>query len=156
MDGLGVNNSGSYEWDEIEGIELLHLHFEVSRILNDILITDFFNEPYEYGSGTFLEIGYYSFNNTDWIEFSAPESNLPSPITNGELLLSFSLAEPITDIWFKGPGLQNFHEDYGDFLENHEFSVAWINVIHTPGPATILLLASGLAGIAGFRKRYKP
>ena len=90
IDGLGVNNSGSYEWDEIEGLEFLHLHFKTSYNLNEILVTDLFYEPYAYGGEYFSEIGYYSFDNIDWIAFAAPESNLPSPITNGELLLSFS------------------------------------------------------------------
>ena len=56
-DGLGVNsysNSSTYEWDEIEGIERLHLHFNANKLLNEILITDLFYEPSNNISGQYL------------------------------------------------------------------------------------------------------
>ena len=55
-DGLGVNsysNSSTYEWDEIEGIERLHLHFNANKLLNEILITDLFYEPSNNISGQY-------------------------------------------------------------------------------------------------------
>ena len=56
---------------------------------NEILITDLFNEPYNYGEGSFLEQGQYSFDNSSWVSFEADEDQTPSPDTNGELTLSF-------------------------------------------------------------------
>ena len=55
-DGLGVNsysNSSTYEWDEIEGIERLHLHFNANKLLNEILITDLFYEQSNNISGQY-------------------------------------------------------------------------------------------------------
>lgn len=144
-DGLGVIYG--YEDDEVEGDESLHLHFDVAQFLNGILITDLFNEPYNYGEGSFLEQGQYSFDNSSWVPFEADEDQTPSPDTNGELTLLFPSSTLITDIWFQAPGWQN--------LEDHEFSIAKIDVTPAPEPAAILLLASGLAGLAGSGRKFR-
>jgi hypothetical protein len=146
VDGLGVN-SCSYEDDEIEGKEFLHLSFDTPQILNEILITDLFNEPYNWGcGGSYLEEGQYSFDKSAWEPFEADDSQIPGT-TNGELTI-FLASPTIDNIWFSAPGYKNC------WREDHEFSVAGIDVAPVPEPGTILLLGSGLVGFAGFRRRF--
>ena len=152
-DGIGVQRD--YEYDEIEEMELLHLHFDNAQLLNEILITDLFNEPYNYGEGSFLEQGQYSFDNSSWVSFEADEDQTPSPDTNGELTLSFPSSTVITDVWFQAPGWQTWDDTYGGWLEDHEFSVGGIDVSPVPEPSTMLLVVSGLIDLAGLRKRFR-
>lgn len=152
-DGIGIRYS--YENDEIEEAELLHLSFSTSQYLEEILLTDLFYEPYNDKSGSYCEIGQYSFDNSHWVPFEADFNQQPG--TNGELTLSFLPSTIITDIWFTAPGLENWDDNFGGYLEDHEFSLAQIEVsaTPTPEPATILLLGSGLIGFVGFRKRFR-
>jgi hypothetical protein len=146
-DGFGVRYS--YEGDEIEGPdERLHLSFSSDVQLTGLLVTDLFNEPFNDGGGSYLERGSYSFDNVNWTHFAANAAQTPG--TNGELYISLLASPPtITDLWFMSLGLV----DCGN--EDHEFSVAQIEVNTVPEPATMLLLGSGLIGIAGFgRKKF--
>ena len=145
-DGFGVRYY--YEEDEIEGAdERLHLSFDSAVRLNGFLITDLFYEPYNYESGSYSEKGYYKIDDADWIEFAADISQTPDPASNGELYISFASQPTITDIWFKSLGWQNCKR------EDHDFSVAQIEVNPVPEPATMLLLGTGLIGLASIGRR---
>ena len=144
-DGLGIRYS--YENDEIEQSEILYLLFDTPYVLHEILITDLFYEPENTGSGWFKEEGQYSINGGDWIDFIANESQTPS--TNGELSLIFSEATVISTIQFQAPGWKY------NGLQNHEFSLAEIDISPVPEPATILLFISGLIGLIGFRRKSR-
>ena len=146
-DGFGVRYD--YEDDEIEGCERLHLSFGSPVRLSSFLITDLFNEPYNWGSGSYLERGSFSFNNVNWTDFVAGSSQLPDPSSNGLLSYSFGSMPTITDIWFMSLGRTNYGK------EDHEFSVAQIEVNPVPEPASMLLLGSGLVAFAGIgRKKF--
>ena len=68
-DGIGIRYS--YENDEIEGSELLHLSFNAPQQLEQILFTDLFYERKNDRSGSFYERGQYSFDNSNWVSFQA-------------------------------------------------------------------------------------
>jgi hypothetical protein len=157
-DGIGIRHS--YENDEIEGSERLHLSFSTPQYLEKITFTDLFYESKNYGSGSFYEKGQYSFDNSNWVSFQADFSQQSG--TNGELTLSFASNPIITSVWFSAPGRQNWDNNYRGYLEDHEFSVAQIGVSSaavdvspTPEPSTMLLLGSGLVGLVGFRRKFR-
>jgi hypothetical protein len=142
-DGFGIYNPG-YEKDEIESPEKMHISFSTAVYVDYFDLTDLFYE----GSPRYEEIGWYNFDgdfDTSKVVFSQTDhSQEPDPLSNGEYQLDIN--QIITDIWFSSPGLVNCRE-------NHEFSVAGVEVSPVPEPATMLLLGSGLIGLAGIGRR---
>lgn len=101
-----------------------------------------------------------SFDNNNWVTFQADISQQSG--TNGELTLPFASNPIITNVWFSAPGRANWDNNYGGYLEDHEFSVAQIGVSSAavdvspaPEPSTMLLLGSGLIGLVGFRRKFR-
>jgi hypothetical protein len=163
-DGIGGGGS-SYEEDEWElnndyqiG-DYLHIVFDESVMLTEIHLTDFFYE--KRGDHWYEESGIVSFrdekgNTLGGGEFSQTDTTvLPSPASNGEyaidvasLIGAGTLAK---EIILSGIG----HRWVDGVREDHEFSVAGLNVNPVPEPATMLLLGSGLVGLAGFRRKFR-
>jgi hypothetical protein len=153
-DGLGVKSS--YEYDEVENPELLSLSFSKSVMLSSVLITDFFNETRH--NLAYDEIGWYALDLNDLSQFDTYKEefyayDLMMPELNaGNGQGTLFIGESINSITFSAPG-RMFS------LQDHEFSVAGVDVTAapTPEPATFLLIGTGLVGFAvpRIRKKFK-
>jgi hypothetical protein len=135
QDGFGVQFD--YEQDEIEGDELLELNFSMEVYVAEIHIADLFNE---WG---YREFGAYRLDDQPvWNPFFADEDQLIGT-TNGELtLLVGEWADTIT---FWAPGIIG--------CQNHDFTVAGVDVDPVPIPGAVWLLGSGLIGVIFFRRK---
>lgn len=136
-DGLGVRYA--YETDEIEGAETLLVEFSSAVWLQDVQLTDLFNE-----SG-YLEVGYYELNDSGaLVGFSADPSQ--GSATNG--VRSLSIGSFVTSIAFTAPGRIGG--------QSHEYSVSGLRFEGTqpvPEPASAVLFGAGLAVVAcAFRR----
>jgi hypothetical protein len=141
-DGFGVRYA--YERDEIEGSdERLVISFSEAIYIGEVHLTDLF---YEHG---YRERGWLELNSSgspEW--FIADWSQLPSPASNGELIVSVD--EMATSITFGAPG-RRLAADQG-----HEFSVAGIDATRPmPEPTSMVLFTTGgvLVARAVSRKR---
>jgi hypothetical protein len=140
-DGFGVMQGGGYEGDEIEGVEMLVVDFSTNTYVNDFYLTDFFWEH------DYQEQGSWSLDNSSWYSFQqAADPLVALGNSNGEYILPIN--SYVDSIYFSAPGYLNG--------QNHEYSVAGVDVAPVPEPATLLLLGTGLIGVAGFgRKKLK-
>jgi hypothetical protein len=141
VDGYGVRLD--YEMDEIEGIEELRISFSEALFVNEIHLTDLFNEH------GYIETGWYVLNDVSpQVLFAAEPDQTPSPATNGVKVLD--VHQMVTSISFGAPGLING--------ENHEFSVSGLDIaqpIPEPASAVLFLTGSGVVGLALWRKRER-
>ncbi len=141
VDGYGVRHD--YEMDEIEGLEELRISFSEAVFVNEIHLTDLFNEH------GYLEIGWYELNDANvQVSFSAEANQTPSPATNGVKVLQ--VGQLVTSISFGAPGFID--------LQNHEFSVSGLDVaqpIPEPASAALFLAGSGVVGLALWRKKER-
>jgi hypothetical protein len=126
-DGIGVR--WSYETDEIEDVERLTLSFSSPIFIQEIMLTDLFNEH------GYLETGWYELDGGAPIGFSADPGQLLS-ITNGIKLIS--LDQQVSSIRFGAPGMVGP-------AEGHEFSIGRVKfaAAPVPEPASGILLGAG-------------
>jgi hypothetical protein len=163
-DGIGGGGSSyeedEWEWNKWSGGDYLKIAFDTSVQLDEIHLTDFFYEKRQ--GHWYEETGGVAFRDKsgNWLggshvySFSQTDHNvLPSPVSNGEYVIDVASligAESLVkDVYLAGIGYK-----WVDCVrEDHEFAVAGLNVV--PEPATILLLGSGLVGLAGFRRKFR-
>jgi hypothetical protein len=127
-DGIGVR--WSYETDEIENDERLTLSFSSPIHIQEIMLTDLFNEH------GYLETGWYELDGGPATGFTADADQLLG-ITNGVKLIS--LDRQVSSIRFGAPGM------IGP-AEGHEFSIGRVKfgaAAPVPEPASGLLLSAG-------------
>jgi hypothetical protein len=136
-DGFGVRYA--YETDEIEGAEILLLEFSTEVWLQDVQLTDLFNE-----SG-YLEVGYYELDGSGTlVQFSADASQ--GSATNG--VRSLAIGSWVSSIAFTAPGRFDG--------QNHEYSVSGVRFDTrrpVPEPASVAVFGAGLAVVAFATRR---
>lgn len=139
-DGYGVRHD--YEMDEIEGIEELRISFSAPVYVNEIHLTDLFNEH------GYLETGWYILDGGPQVSFAAELNQTPSPASNGVKVLD--VHQLVTSISFGAPGIIG--------CQNHEFSVSGLDIaqpIPEPASAALFLAGSGVVGFALRRRRER-
>jgi hypothetical protein len=148
--GFGIDYVNTTDY-QIEGPELLTINFQIPVSISSVAIRYLYNDPYDSGSGYYLETGSYSLNGGTWINFSANPSQIPSDIIIGEKSLVIDPNIIVTSIAFMAPGVLS------SLNQNHEFSVAVINANPSavPIPAAVWLLGTGLVGLAALRHRKR-
>jgi hypothetical protein len=166
-DGFGVMGSGSYEDDEVEGDERLGLSFSRGVNLLGFNLTDFFNEqapsfqtcapqgtPNCYREVGFFMVQFGNGTTSGWLDMLAyADSTLT---TNGVCSIAMNF-DNVTGLLFRAPGQIENPNFAPGFMERHEFSLAGVRIdeqsIPAPEPATMSLVALGLAGVAASRRR---
>ncbi len=143
-DGLGVKYS--YEYDEIETPELLSIHFDKLVHLETIELTDLFYEKRD--GAWYQEKGALTYNDgvsTQVLHFNSPDH----VVSNG--WMTIDLDTDILWMQFAAPG----RISAGEKRQDHEYSVAGLQVNSVPEPATISTLALSLLSLAGLSVRRK-
>ena len=148
IDGIGVNDdeisNGTGDW---YGSEYIYILFDEVQFVSHVDITDLFHEGGYWDQDSYkegyLEQGGYWIREPDgswasWETFTADATMTPYPNSNG--IYQLDVSESILGIWFAGiNGKPNF--DYS------------IRGIAVPEPTNMLLLGTGLIGLAGLRRR---
>jgi hypothetical protein len=133
VDGIGIKD------DEISLNQVLFVGLSEALNLSKLYLTDLFYE----GNPRYQEIGRYRFNGGAWKQFSASTDQEPGS-SNGEFIINPDPTLLISAIEFEAI----------DSTRN-DFSVRGMDIVSAPEPATMMMLGTGLLGIAAFgRKNY--
>ena len=150
IDGLGIMLD---EGDEIDDFERLRVEFSTAQTLNGVWITDLF--AYPDGNDPSGEMGLVKlFDDGQALLGAFPFIGNDADQANGELYVDFGGVADVlwANFFVVNSGDTNF-KSVGGSCDN-EFSVAGFTQ-PVPEPATMLLLGSGLLGLAGAgRKKF--
>ena len=138
-DGFGIAGNG-YEQDEVEQPEVLSVQFNKTIHITSFTISDLFIE------NGYAEIGWWGLNGL----FTSPTyyTAFQQFQDDGTGLYTLSInAEISSRIYFSAPGLSIAGQ-------NHEFSLAGVEITPVPLPGALWLLGSGLICLLGLRKKF--
>jgi hypothetical protein len=143
-DGFGIDSGrNDRERDEINNQEHLLITFANPFALSGVLITDLFEETLD--GVTYAEIGEFRINGGEWEAFSGFATRHDNP--NGEVFFNPPGINDVTTLEFRA-------DTFDTGGRRNDFSVARLEgTPSVPEPASLLLLGTGLVGLAYRRRR---
>ena len=143
-DGFGVN-TGDYKVQEVNYPEILEIRFSAPVRFHEVLLTDFAIEGPE--DARYSEEGAYKIDGVGWYSFYATQEYDGINKVNPTTIPLFANATG-TSIFLSAQG-------WISATQHHEFSVGGIRVSQVPLPPAVLLLGSGIIGLAAFRRKFR-